>query len=436
MPVGDLVIPSLQSVAARSELRRLTRRVAGLSGLSIAGQVTFLLALPLLSRFYGPTAIGQFTIYLSIVNIAGPLAGCKFEAALFGLTDPGDRRTCLALALLTSTFNGFALAALLAIAARWIGGDVGAVIDGFLLLFPVGFALSGIWAAATAWAVREEALGVLAVARFIQPAAMTALQVFFGLLDLPAPWLALAHVISHGLFAGTIFLTVLSPADRRALRMLRVSDFCERALIDRHFPLFAMPAFAVTAIIGNAPPLLLGALFGADIAGQYGVAYRVVMGPLVVLCQPLSNLFLSEASRGAGARTRAAARFAFLTSIGIALPLLVFGFFAPALSVRLLGPSWAIAGDIMNALAVMAAFQAIAAPFHDVPALYRRPQLRLGIDLVQGTLFFLALAVGVIEQWSAVSTIQLMAAAGAVGCALSAVTTLLLVRTALANPVS
>ena len=40
MPVGDLVIPSLRSVAARSELRRLTRRVAGLSGLSIAGQVT------------------------------------------------------------------------------------------------------------------------------------------------------------------------------------------------------------------------------------------------------------------------------------------------------------------------------------------------------------------------------------------------------------
>lgn len=436
MPEGETGQLPVFYKSAHSGLRRLVQRVASLSGLSIAGQATFLIALPLLLRLYGPAAIGQFTIYLSLANIAGPIVGCKFEAALFGIKSREDRRVSLALAVLTSVVNGIFLAAVARFAAPWTSDNLGVVVLGFFPLLPIGFALSGIWGAATAWAIREEELGILGAARFIQPAAMTALQLIFGMLDLPAPWLALAHVISHTLYSGTIFIKTLSHADRQAFLKLRFMDLYRRALCDGRYPLFAMPAFAVTMLIGNAPPLLLGALFGLDVAGQYGVAFRVVTAPLTILCQPLGHLFLSEASRGERARTRDAAQFALLTSIAIALPLLIICLLAPTLSARLLGPSWMLAGDFMAALAAMGAAQAIAAPFHDVPSLYRRPELRLGTDTILGILFFLPLAIGVSEQWSAKSTVQLMAAGGAVGYGLSAVTTLFLVRAKLALPAS
>ena len=55
------------------------RKVMSLSALTALGQASFVIALPVLSRLYTPSDFGLFTIYLSIVNIGGPIVGLKFE---------------------------------------------------------------------------------------------------------------------------------------------------------------------------------------------------------------------------------------------------------------------------------------------------------------------------------------------------------------------
>ncbi len=57
----------------------LVRKAAGLSSMTAVGQMTFVIALPLLARLFTPADFGLFTVYLSIVNICGPIAGMKFE---------------------------------------------------------------------------------------------------------------------------------------------------------------------------------------------------------------------------------------------------------------------------------------------------------------------------------------------------------------------
>ena len=412
-------------------LRRLLGRTAALSGLSLAGQAIYLVALPLLSHLFTPTAVGLFTLYLSAVNIAGPLVGGRFEAALFGLRDRGERRLVLALALLSSLCVAPILAAFLLGLAPHLNGNLRLFLTGLWPILPLGFALSGFWAATSAWAISEDALSVLAWARFIQPAILAALQVLCGMQHLPASSLIVAHVASHAAFSGFILWRTLSYSDVRSMLRTSRAALVRRAVADWHFPAFAMPAFLVVTLVANAPPILMGGLYGAAFAGQYGIAYRVVTGPLSILCQPLGQIFLSEAGQGGVARTRGAARFAFILSLVVAFPVLIIGLMAPRLSLVILGPEWTTAGAIMAALAAMGAAQAIAAPFAEVPSLLRRPKLRLIVDAIQGVLFFAPLAVGTSAGWDPISTIWLMAAGGALGYSAGAVLTLNMLRLAM-----
>ncbi len=403
----------------------LVRPLIGLSALSLAGQAAYLLALPLVSRMFTPTALGLFTIYLSIVNIAGVVVSGKFEAALYGDPDHVGRRTGLTLALATSIAAGAALSGLVLASTRWLPGEFGATTRALLLILPLGFALSGAWAVTTAWAVAENALRPLAWARFAQPATLTALQLLAGAAALPAGALILAHVASHVVFSGVILGSTLSRRDWAAVLFPSWRDLLQRAVRDAGFPLYAIPAVLVLSLVGNAPPLLMGAFFGAGLAGQYGVAYRVVTGPLSVLCQPLGHIFLSEASRAGPERSRAVAMFALSVSVTcVAVPVVACGLAAPTLCRNLLGPAWGQAGSIIGALAVLGAAQAVAAPFAEVPALLRRPDLRLSLDLVQGVLFFVPLALGLALGWDPLSTIHWMAAGGAFGALVTAAVTL------------
>ena len=96
-----------------SRLGPLARKAAGLSGMTAFGQLTFVLALPLLSRLFTPADFGLFTVYLSIVNICGPIAGLKFDSALYGASSRDQARQILALAIVTILVLSLCAAAVL-----------------------------------------------------------------------------------------------------------------------------------------------------------------------------------------------------------------------------------------------------------------------------------------------------------------------------------
>ena len=416
-----------------SGFRRLLPRAIGLSGLTIVGQLSFLLALPLLSRLFAPASLGLFTIYLSVVNIAGPLVGLKFESAQFGLIDRHERCVSLRLSVVTAALMSLCGTGLILLLVPMLMGEIGTRLRSFVVLLPVGMFLSGMWSISTAWAVRENALGTLSAARFLQPFSMTVLQVVFGLLHCPPVSLALAHLISHAIYSAYILSRTIGSDDLQMLAGVSRRAVAHRAISDRRFPLYVMPAFLMTVLIGNAPPLLMGAIFGTDLAGHYGVAYRVVTGPLAVICLPLGNLFTSEASQPSDpVRLKNATRFVLTFNLClVAVPVLLFAFAAPEFCRVILGPRWATAGEIMTALAVMGAAQALAAPFSEITSIYHRQETRLIVDTVHLVLFFLPLAYGCWAGWDAISTVRIMAAGGAGGYLLSTCTSLLILRTEL-----
>jgi hypothetical protein len=88
----------------------LARKVMSLSALTAAGQASFVIALPVLSRLYTPPDFGLFTIYLSIVNIGGPLIGLKFESALYAARTQEEAGASLSLVTMIVMSSAMAIA--------------------------------------------------------------------------------------------------------------------------------------------------------------------------------------------------------------------------------------------------------------------------------------------------------------------------------------
>ena len=414
-------------------LRRFVRGAIGLSGLTVAGQASYLLALPLLSRLYSPADFGLFTVYLSVVNISPPLTGLCFEAALFSASDRNDARVIVRLFLTTLLVMTFVTTGLVSFGSERLGGEFGHAIQAMFVILPFGIFLAGLNHCASAWAIHNNSLRTLAIARFMQPFSLTILQIVFGLMHLPAAFLLVAHLGGAATYAAVVITRTISRDDVAGIVGVPIRKIVAKARADIKFPLFTMPDLLMGLLANNLAPLLMSPLFGAGVAGQYGVAYRVVAAPLTVICQPLGLSFINEATHSKDpAALRTATRFiAAISLIVVAIPVLIFGFYAPYLAPFALGPQWDLAGRIAAALSVMGAAQALASPFIEVTSIYRRQKVRLIVTTVRLCLLFAPFAWGVYAGWDALSTIRLMVAGGTVGHLLYLAASLLVLRAAM-----
>jgi hypothetical protein len=132
-----------------------------MSALSALGQASFVIALPVLSRLYTPSDFGLFTIYLSIVNIGGPIVGLKFESALYAARTKQEAGITLALSVLTITIMSGVPAVALFIFSRQLMGTLNPGAQWIAWYLPFGLLLAGMWSASSAWAVKSEAISTL-----------------------------------------------------------------------------------------------------------------------------------------------------------------------------------------------------------------------------------------------------------------------------------
>jgi O-antigen/teichoic acid export membrane protein len=393
------------------------RKVMGLSALTAAGQVSFVIALPILSRLYAPSDFGLFTIYLSIVNIGGPIMGLKFESALYAARTRQEAGTTLVLSLVTMIVMSSAVALGLILFIGQLTGLTNSALRSMAWVLPVGLLLAGLWSASSAWAIKAEAVSTLGLARLAQPAAMTALQLSAGLI-LPLGGIGLigAHLLSHIGYSSFIFWRTLERKDLATLLPTRWKNVLQRAREQRGFPMYVLPAQVSYLAVSNLPPLLLSAFFGAEIAGHCGVAYRLVAAPLAIASLPLGAIFTSVASRTPDLSVvMPLARKVFLANLFVvSIPILLFGAVAPKIVPAVLGDRWIITGQVIAAFALIGAAQSLATPFSEVTSIFRSQALRFVIEFVPASLVVASICLGGLKHWDPIETIWTMSAAGAV----------------------
>jgi O-antigen/teichoic acid export membrane protein len=400
----------------RTIIGPFARKVMSLSALTAAGQATFVIALPALSRLYAPADFGIFTVYLSIVNIGGPIVGLKFESALYADRTREDAAATLSLSFLTILITSSAVTIALFFFGGILATPFGPAARILVRMLPIGLLLAGMGSLSSAWAIKSEAVSTLGAARFAQPALMTALQLAAGVIH-PFGGVALigAHLFSHLAYTTFILGKTLTRRDLRTLRLARWNGVLRHAKVQRHFPLFLLPAQVSYLAVSNLPPLLLSSFYGAEVAGQCGVAYRIVTAPLAIASLPLGAIFTGVVSRTPDLSlvVRLARKVFLANLLLVSIPILLFGAAAPAIAPAALGDRWMITGWIIAAFALIGAAQSLAAPFTEITSIFRSQALRFAIESVSATVVVTAIVAGGMNRWSALQTIWVMSSAGA-----------------------
>jgi len=356
------------------------RHVLTLAGGAALGQGLVVLAAPILTRLYTPDDLGILAAYAALVNILVVLAALRYEQAI-PLADDDDQAAhvlmlALGVAVITTVIVALAAAALKDRLAAWTqiptAGD-------YIWILPLGMFATSVYQTLGYWALRQGAFKVIGRTKFSQGAGMVVSQVGLGLLHAGPTGLLLGHIVGQS--SGSVTLARLLESPRRLATGLRWGTLRRMAVRYRRFPLFSSWSGVLNSIGFNLPTLLLAALYGADVAGLFMLAQRVIGTPMRLISVSVGQVFYSRAAQLSHTEPQAlapfyykTARYLFLAGVG---PVILFMAAGPPLFGWVFGAEWQDAGRIMQVLAPMLLAEFVVSPVSQIVFVLQRQDLQL-----------------------------------------------------------
>lgn len=362
-----------------SRARRGLLKLASSAGL---GQAALLLATPLLTRIYRPDQLGTLTMIVAVAAVLAGVAAFRLEGAiaLVPASDDAQSLTRLCILLGLGTATGTAVVVLI---LRATGAVAVPAVWAWALPLLV---LQGSWFATfSQLAFRQRSYGAVASRTLVQTLASVVGQVAGGLVHAATATLVGVQVLAR--FLGVVGLSRLDSGWRNSPQAGTYGGLVTRY---RRFPSVFAPSALLNALTLAVPVLFLGFQFGATVAGQIGIAQRIVAAPLALVGSAVAQVFLAEiASRVRNGVT--ANRSIFLRASGylLAAGLLMSAMMAALgafMIPRLLGPGWEMAGDMIVVMALPALFQFVSTPLSGVFIAYEAAKANVSLDLLRGAL--------------------------------------------------
>ena len=375
---------------------KLARGVVVLVGGSAFGQLLVVAASPLLTRLYTPADFGALAVFSALLGILGGVVCLRYELAIPLAEDEGRVVNLLAMslvaALLVSSLTGIVL---------WIWGDAitgwfnAEALRPLLWLLPVGLLGMGCTHGLFHWAIRRQAFGYITRTQISRSIGRVVTQIGFGFLTSGPFGLLLGQVIGQSAGITTLGLA-FHRRERRLWRTIRLRDMARAAI---HFGNLALLATG-TALLNNAgrfaPALLIAALYGAEVAGWYALAQRILDVPAFI-GTAVARVYLSEAPRRA--RANDASMYGLFKAT--TWRLLVFGMLTlglvvvagPQLFGLVFGSVWTEAGRFAQFLALMSLARLVVHPVAQTLTVLERQGIQLAWDTLRfGALLLVFLA--------------------------------------------
>ncbi len=375
---------------------RFGRHAGVLAGGSVVGHGLTLAAVPVLARLYTPEDFGVLAVYGAVLTVLGVAASLRYELAIPLAGDDHDADDLLVLSLVIV----LAVSGLSALAVWWPGRALAQGIDagaaaGYLWWLPAGIAGAGFSQALGYWATRRKAFGRLAQARVTQTVTQVVAQVGLGILKAGPAGLVLGDVLGR-IGASADLAILVRRAARGVLTRVRVGSWGR--LLGRYarFPLYTLWGSLVNVLGIQMAPVVLASCFGAEAAGYYGLASRLLGVPATLLGQAVGLVFYSRVAEQRDPESRRlllerAALGLLLLSLGS------FGFIGVVGRVALeplLGAEWAGVGRYVQLLAACYAVQFAVSPLSTLVLVQERQLTAFWITLYETGLRLSAILAG------------------------------------------
>lgn len=328
---------------------------------SIIGQGIIFLALPWLSRVFGPEAFGVLQSLQALLTLLLIVSSLRLEIAIVSADDADVRKiipVSIALCLLTSLLTLICLGVLLV--AR---PTVLAPLGNAAFLLPLGVLLAGLGQVINYIVLRAQSFNISANGKIAQSISYTGSASIFGLFWPTVIMLNVADLLGR--------LALIAVSLRGAvLGMLRTCEPLQRASFHvlhkfRTLPLLSMPSAVINTLGSSFTAVMLLAIFDSREAGNYAMVERLLGAPIAIVGGAASQAFIAALTASGTKSLNRRALFLRIvrsyTLLGL-VPMLILVLTAQSLVPWILGPQWQLAGTYLQILAPMFYIALIATP--------------------------------------------------------------------------
>lgn len=351
--------------------RQFVRNVTVVAGGTAIAQVITVAASPVITRLYGPEALGVMGVFGSVVAIIVPVATLCYPLAIVLPRQDNDAIRLLYLSITFGLITAGLVTLVIVLFGPVLSGAIGLdALGWFILLIPPMLIFAVVSDGIGQWLIRVKSFAAKARVQVIAAVSLTSGKLAMGLVAPGAITLVILSAAGAGL---TTFLLYF--ASRKTWRDVvdavstRVSlrDEKTRSLMREYadYPMYRAPSVLVRTITSNLPVILLASFSGPAAAGFYAIGHRVLTLPISLVSQAVGQVFqqrIAEAAhRNENLRYLLIKATLGLATIGL-IPFATVAVLGPSLFSFVFGSEWLIAGEYARWLSLWIYFIFIVQP--------------------------------------------------------------------------
>jgi O-antigen/teichoic acid export membrane protein len=261
-----------------------------ISGNSLAYLILFLGSIPIL-RLYSPEVYGRFATIQSMAALLTILSTGQMHHGLYIETDPVKRN-----GIFSYIAQFYVVSILLSLIGIWIYtvyNDQDQVVS--LFFIPVFITLGAAQAVLLVLATQKEFFKKMAGYRLISALLFVSIALLAGIKSSGLTQLLLAHSLAYTV--GLIYLGIgwISPGQFRLKNIWPLSRSTTDFLPS--FVKFTLPSEFLNNVASQLPLLFMSQIHGAEAAGHFKLATKILQVPLESVGNALGTVFRQEASK-------------------------------------------------------------------------------------------------------------------------------------------
>jgi lipopolysaccharide exporter len=348
-------------------------------------QLISVLASPILTHYYGPSAFGLLALFGSIISVGGAIACLRYESAVMLPETDSEAANLFGVCFFFSI-----LVAALTIPLIWFGGPFLRVLKAqelspYTWMIPVAIFFAGAFIGLNTWNSRTRHFGRLSIARVTSSVVTTGTQLGSGFVGHATGGALIgASVIGSGVSTAVLGGQIWRDDHRLFLGSIRWREMARGIVHHRRFPLYGTWAILLNTISWQVPTFLLSAYFSAAVVGFYALGTRVLRLPMNLIGNAIGLVFFERAAtaRRAGRLAEIVeATFRRLVRLGL-FPLLLLTFVGRDLFVVVFGAKWAEAGVYTQILSVWMFFWFVSGPMRSLVSVLEKQRWGLIFNVV------------------------------------------------------
>lgn len=356
---------------------------------TIGAQVVVFLALPFLSRIFTPEDFGFYVFVMALAGIISPAATLRLESAAMLPKETETVRALvwvafvavLVISVLSSvtvqilTINGIADLGKYPSAAVWVGTYI---------------LTNSLFALLSQLALRNQEYVLVAKRTFTRASVMVVAQLGLGSV------LRLSTGLLYGGVAGQLagMLTMIRTT-RNFTRLPQRGHMWLALKRYWRFPIIFAPSAVLNSLGLQAPLLYFTAIFGLAFAGQLGMAERIVAIPITLIGAAVSQVIDAEITKRLredhGGLLNSYLKFSSVLAIAGAIVALLGLSLGNLVIPWLLGEKWAIAGTVVQVLALTSGIRLVASPLSKFIVILQKSLANTLLDIMRVGLMVLAM---------------------------------------------